>query len=59
MINRLSFNGAGNPVGIPATDFVEGMMVYDTTNSCLKIYTSTDGGTTFSWKCLNTQACPD
>ncbi|MCT2406260.1 IgGFc-binding protein [Chryseobacterium antibioticum] len=59
VVNRLPFNGTGNPVGIPVADFVEGMMVYDTTNNCLKMYTSTDGGSTFSWQCLNTQTCPD
>jgi hypothetical protein len=59
VLNRLSFDGAGNPVGIPPADFVEGMMVYDTTNNCLKVYTLTDGGTTLSWQCLNTQTCPD
>lgn len=32
---------------------VLGMMVYDTTNNCLKIY---DGS---SWKCFNTQTCDD
>jgi hypothetical protein len=30
----------------------EGMMVYDTTDKCLKIYS--DG----AWKCFNTQTCP-
>ncbi|KAB1228616.1 GEVED domain-containing protein [Chryseobacterium viscerum] len=57
--NRVAFDGSGNPVGIPAASFVEGMMVYDITNNCLKVYTSTDGGSTFSWQCFNTQACPD
>lgn len=58
VVNRMAFDGAGNPVGIPASDFVEGMMVYDTTNNCLKMYTSTDG-TTYAWFCVNTQTCPD
>lgn len=31
---------------------VKGMMVYDTTNHCLKIY---DG---VAWKCFNVQSCP-
>lgn len=31
---------------------VEGMMVYDTTEKCLKIYTGTD------WVCFKTPACP-
>lgn len=30
----------------------EGMMVYDTTDKCLKIYTAGD------WKCFNTPSCP-
>ena len=44
---------------IPTTNLVEGMVVYDTTNKCLKIYTTTDIGGSFAWKCLVTQACPD
>ncbi|MGU3376976.1 beta strand repeat-containing protein [Chryseobacterium sp. M5A1_1a] len=59
VVNRLTFDGSGNPVGILPADFVEGMMVYDTTNNCLKVYTSTDGGSTFGWQCMSTQACPD
>lgn len=38
---------------------VEGMMVYDTTNNCLKVYTTTDNGLSFAWKCLITQSCPE
>ena len=53
--NRLT---ATQIAAIPAADLIEGMMVYDTTNNCLKIYTTTDG-TTFSWQCMNTQTCPD
>jgi len=34
------------------------MMVHDTTNKCLKVYTSKDGGTSFAWYCMTTQACP-
>ncbi|WP_153391964.1 beta strand repeat-containing protein [Chryseobacterium vaccae] len=59
VINRVSFNSSNNPVGIASADFVEGMMVYDTTNNCLKLYTSVDNGITFGWYCLNTQTCPD
>lgn len=59
VVNRMSFNTSGNPVGIPPADFVEGMLVYDTTNKCLKMYTSQDGGSTFGWFCINTQTCPD
>lgn len=64
--NRVTFTDADAnpltpdvPVGLPDTDFVEGMMVYDTTNHCLKIYTSMDSGVTFGWYCLGTQTCPD
>ena len=56
--NRVAFSG-GNPVGIAPVNFVEGMLVYDTTNKCLKMYTSQDNGVTFGWYCLNTQTCPD
>lgn len=59
VINRVPFDAMGNPVGIAASDFVEGMLVYDRTNNCLKIYTSTNGGVNFSWRCIATQACPD
>lgn len=32
---------------------------YDEKTDCLKIYTSTDNGATFGWKCYNVQGCPD
>jgi hypothetical protein len=56
--NRVAFSGA-NPVGIAPANFVEGMLVYDTTNKCLKMYTSQDNGFSFGWYCLTTQTCPD
>jgi len=56
--NRVAFDGSGNPVGIPVANFVEGMIVYDTTNKCLKMYTSKDGGP-LGWYCISTQTCPD
>lgn len=56
--NRVEFSGE-NPVGIVPSNFIEGMLVYDTTNKCLKMYTSTDGGTNFGWYCISTQTCPD
>jgi hypothetical protein len=56
VINRLTDTQI---VAIPTANLVEGMMVYDVTNKCLKLYTTTDNGTTFAWKCLNTQTCPD
>ena len=57
--NRVAFDASGNPVGIVTTNFVEGMMVYDTTNKCLKVYTLKEGATTMAWHCVITQACPD
>ena len=59
VINRVAFNNAGNPVGISSSNFVEGMMVYDTTNNCLKVYTTKDNGTTYGWYCMENQTCPD
>jgi len=56
VINRLT---AAQIAAIPPANLVEGMMVYDTTSNCMKVYTSTDGGTTFSWQCITTQTCPD
>lgn len=52
VVNRVAFDGSGNPVGIAAANFVEGMMVYDTTNNCLKLYNGT------IWSCYSTPACP-
>lgn len=57
--NRLAFDSSGNPVGIAPANFIEGMLVYDTTNKCLKMYTSKDGATTLGWYCIATQTCPD
>lgn len=37
---------------------VEGMMVYDESSDCLKIYSTKDGGATFGWDCYNVPACP-
>lgn len=64
VVNRVKFNGSNLPVADDGTTLIitspiEGMMVYDTTNNCLKLYTSTDGGTTFGWYCVSTQTCPD
>lgn len=56
VINRLT---AAEIAAIPAAMLVEGMMIYDTTNNCIKIYSSSDGGSNFSWECFNTQTCPD
>ncbi|WP_312994687.1 hypothetical protein [Chryseobacterium flavum] len=57
--NRVAFDASGNPVGIPAANFVEGMMVYDITNKCMKIYTLKEGETSMAWHCISTQTCPD
>ncbi|WP_027383896.1 GEVED domain-containing protein [Epilithonimonas caeni] len=66
VVNRVAFSDADNdpatmdvPTGIPSENFVEGMMVYDTTNKCLKMYTIKDGDTVPAWHCISTQACPD
>jgi len=57
--NRVAFDGTGNPVGIAPANFVEGMMVYDTTNKCMKMYTLKEGDTSMAWHCISTQTCPD
>lgn len=57
--NRVTFDTAGNPVGISASNFVEGMMVYDITNRCMKIYTLKQGDSQMAWHCVTTPACPD
>lgn len=64
--NRVAFEDADSdpatpdvPVGIPSANFVEGMMVYDTTNKCMKMYTLKEGDTSMAWHCIATQTCPD
>jgi|GEM_PF-4921503 len=66
VLNRVAFEDAdGNPatpetpVGIASGNFTEGMMVYDTTNKCMKLYTSTNGGSSYAWYCLSTQTCSE
>lgn len=64
VINRVNFNASNQPVAddgttLVITNPVEGMMAYDKTNNCLKIYTSNDGGSTFKWHCMSTQTCPN
>ncbi|NIF07162.1 hypothetical protein F3J23_17195 [Chryseobacterium sp. Tr-659] len=59
VVNRMEFNSSGNPTNILPANFVEGMLVYDLTNKCLKMYTSQDSGVTFGWYCISTQTCPD
>ncbi|WP_144281469.1 vWA domain-containing protein [Chryseobacterium echinoideorum] len=65
VVNRVAFSDSDSdpltpqvPIGISPSNFVEGMMVYDTTNNCLKVYTTTNGGTSFAWYCMSTQTCP-
>lgn len=54
VINRVTADHEGFGGQIPSiTDPKKGMMVYDTTNNCLKIYTGTQ------WKCFTTFSCPD
>lgn len=64
--NRVAFSDADNnsstpdvPVGVAEANFVEGMMVYDITNKCLKIYTLKEGDSAMAWHCLTSQGCPD
>ncbi len=52
VITRIAKANLGN-IGTP----VVGMMVYDTTDQCLKIYTGP--AATEGWKCFSTPACPD
>jgi len=59
VLNRIPFNNLNQPIGINPTNYVEGMTIYDTTNKCMKIYTSQDNGTTFGWYCMTNQACPN
>jgi hypothetical protein len=61
VLNRVRFNASNQPVAADGstpviTAPVEGMMVYDITNNCLKVYTTTDG-VSFAWYCMETQAC--
>ena len=64
VINRVKFNVSNKPVAsdgvtLVITSPIEGMMVYDITNNCLKLYTSVDKGVTFDWYCLVNQTCPN
>ncbi|MCI3938281.1 thrombospondin type 3 repeat-containing protein [Chryseobacterium aahli] len=62
VLNRMAFVDADSNTAtpttpplasIPAANYVEGMMVYDTVSKCLKIYNGT------IWSCFSTQTCPD
>lgn len=48
VVTRIAKADLGN-----ITNPQEGMMVYDTTDKCLKIYSDNE------WKCFSTPACPD
>ncbi|SFI12647.1 SdrD B-like domain-containing protein [Halpernia frigidisoli] len=54
VVNRIAKTATVNAIPNP----IEGMLVYDQEAKCLKIYTTVDNGATFSWKCMNKQACP-
>lgn len=62
--NRVKFNASNQPVAADGvtpviTAPVEGMMVYDLTNKCMKVFTLKEGDSSMAWHCLSTQACPD
>lgn len=64
VLNRIRFNSSNQPVAndgvtLVITAPVEGMMVYDITNKCMKIYTLKEGDTSMAWHCLTAQTCPD
>lgn len=52
VINRLTTAQISN---IPASELIEGMMVYNTSLDCLQVNTT---GTPAGWACLNAQTCP-
>jgi len=59
VVNRVGFdNATGDPIGIPTSAFELGMLVYDTTNKCLKMYTTKEGETTPAWHCMSAPGCP-
>lgn len=54
VVNRIPTTSEVNAIPNP----VEGMMVYDEEEDCLKIYTIKDGSSSAAWYCMNTQTCP-
>ncbi|SDF23804.1 DUF6923 family protein [Epilithonimonas hungarica] len=52
VINRLT---SAQISAIPATNIIEGMIVYNITLNCLQVNTT---GTSAGWTCLNTPTCP-
>lgn len=59
VLNRVPFDVSGKPIGISQSNYIEGMIVYDTTNNTMKIYTSKDNGTTYGWYEMKIQTCPN
>lgn len=55
VINRVTTTAALANITNP----VEGMIVYDEQEDCLKIYTLKSGDTLMGWHCFITPACPD
>ncbi|MDO5616424.1 MAG: UDP-N-acetylglucosamine enolpyruvyl transferase [Cruoricaptor ignavus] len=56
VINRM----ASPETTIPTANLVDGMMVYDTDDQCLKIYVKDENTPTNSgWKCFKNQTCND
>ena len=54
VINQLTTNEI-NAIAFPK----EGMVVYDLTEDCLKIYSKGKITDTYSWKCFNIETCPE
>ena len=53
VINRVAADSEADGGQVPSIkNPVQGMIIYDTTNNCLKIFNGT------SWKCFNQLACP-
>lgn len=59
VLNRVPFDTSGNPIGISPLNFIEGMIVYDSINNAMKIYTTKDNGTTYGWYEMKVQTCPN
>lgn len=55
VVNRVPTTSGLNAIPNP----IEGMMVYDEEDKCLKIYTLKDGASSMAWHCMITPACPN
>ena len=53
VVNRLT---DAQITALPASNLVEGMLIYNMTKDCLQINTD---GTSTGWKCYNIQTCPE